>query len=181
MGKLQTSLTDMATKNIEFKPELGALIEILQSIEPKLLEIEKYNNELDRAEKTKPYIDLLNRGKELVERCSEISSWSIIKRSGYSDELTCYKADLLRFYQVQLQLEQSSDIKEMLVKLNRVSEVLDYVKGRSFVGKIILPGSTLTDAVIVPDELLTKDRPAVVLLPPGWFITATSPEIQGNE
>ncbi|KAK3002454.1 hypothetical protein RJ639_021406 [Escallonia herrerae] len=186
IGKLRTSVTDMATKNILFESELGALTEILQSIEPKLLEIEKYNKELDRAEKTKPYIDLLNKGKELVERCSEISPWSFFERSLYSDELTGYKADLLRFCQVELQLEQSSDIKEMLVKLNRVSEVLDYVKGPSFVGKFFLPGSTLTDRVIVPDstllkrkdEVLIKDGPAAVLLAPGWFGATTSPVIQ---
>ncbi|KAK2983303.1 hypothetical protein RJ640_011626 [Escallonia rubra] len=172
----------MATKNIHFESELGALKAILQSVERKFLEIEKHNKELGCAEKTKPNIDLLNKGKELVEKCSEISPLNFIERRRYSDELTGYKAALLSFCQVELQLEQSSDIKEMLMKLDRLDRISEVVKDWALFSPSLHPVIGPYSALLkCKDEVLIKDRPAAVLLATCRNGTATSPEIQESE
>ncbi|KAK3016707.1 hypothetical protein RJ639_005645, partial [Escallonia herrerae] len=174
ISKLQDIVIDVAIKNIYFKSDLESLVATLQSIKPKLLDIEKYNKELDRAENTKPYIDLLNKGKKLVQRCSTISSWNFVDRYRYSNKLIDYNADLLSFCQVKVQLEQSGDIKEILVKVNRVNEVLDHATGGSFVGGFG-EDRELMDQVFgldLPLEelkyiVLLKDSSVVLLSAPG--------------
>ncbi|KAK2965501.1 hypothetical protein RJ640_000349, partial [Escallonia rubra] len=161
-------------KNIYFESELDSLKATLQSIGPKLLDIEKHNKKLDRAEDTKPYIDLLKKGKKLVQRCSTIGSWNFLNRYRYSNKLIDYNADLLGFCQVEVQLDQSSDIKEILVKVNRFNDVLDHATGGSFVGGFG-EDRELMDQVFgldlplekLKDLVLLKDSSVVLLSAPG--------------
>ncbi|KAK2998199.1 hypothetical protein RJ639_024034 [Escallonia herrerae] len=193
IAELQTFVIDVAVKNIYFKSELESLKETLQSIEPNFRDIEKYNKVLDRAEKTEAFIDLLNKGKKLVQRCSTIGSWNVVNKYRYSDKLNEYNADLGRFCQVKVQLEQLGDIKEILVKVNRVNDVLDHAMGGSFVGGFG-EDRELMDRVFgldlplveLKEMVLLKDSSVVLLSAPGGCGKTTlakllcrDPKIQG--
>ncbi|KAK3004080.1 hypothetical protein RJ639_019024 [Escallonia herrerae] len=174
IAEIQKFVLDVAIKNIYFKSDLDSLVATLNSIEPNLLAIEKYNKELNRAEQTQPYIDLLNKGKKLVQRCSTIGSWNVGYRYRYSNKLINYNADLLSFCRVKVQLDQSSEIKEMLVKVNQAEDEGGYARGGSFLGGFG-EDRELMDKVFglelpleeLKDVVLLKDSSVVLLSAPG--------------
>ncbi|KAK2974281.1 hypothetical protein RJ640_016767 [Escallonia rubra] len=186
---------DVAVKNIYFTSDLNSLKATLQSIEPNLLDIEKHNKELDRAKNTKPYIDLLNKGKKLVQGCSEIDPSNVINRYRYSNKIVHYNADLQSFCKVKVQLEQSSDIKEIQVKMNRTTDMLEHLTGWSFGGGFGEDWE-LMDRVFgldlpleeLKEMVLHKESSVVLLSAPGGCGKTTlakmlcrDPKIQGNE
>ncbi|KAK2983306.1 hypothetical protein RJ640_011629, partial [Escallonia rubra] len=174
IAELQKIVLDVAIKNIYFKSDLDSLVATLKSIEPNLLDIEKYNKQLHRAEQTQPYIDVLNKGKKLVQRCSTIGSWNVCYRYRYSYKLTNYNADLLTFCRVKVQLDQSSDMKEILVKVNQAEGEGGYARCASFVGGFG-EDRELMDQVFgldlpleeLKDVVLLKDSSVVLLSAPG--------------
>ncbi|KAK3001869.1 hypothetical protein RJ639_021416 [Escallonia herrerae] len=194
IAEIQALVIKVALKNIYFKSDLAFLVAILHSIKPKLLGIEKQNKKLDRAEDTKPYIDLLNRGEKLVQRCSKIGSLNVFNRSTYSDKLREYNADLQKFCGINVQLEQSSDIKEIKVDLSQLKDMVEHQMGGSFVGGFG-EDLELMDRVFgldlqleeLKEMVLLKDSPVVLLSAPGGCGKTTlakmlcrDPTIQGE-
>ncbi|KAK2973515.1 hypothetical protein RJ640_002624, partial [Escallonia rubra] len=162
------SYESVKVKTIYFKSEWESLKETLESIETDFRDIEKHNKELYCAKNTKVLEDLLNKGKKLVQMCSETSSLNLINTYRYSHQLTEYNTALLSFCQVELQLEQSSETKEILIKVN---DLLGHAPRGNIGGGFLDSGGDSVFGLDLPLEKL-KD---LVLLKDSWVVLLSAP------
>ncbi|XP_062156398.1 probable disease resistance protein At5g66900 [Alnus glutinosa] len=85
-----------------FKSILKRLKSTLDSVKPLVEEIGCLNRQVGRREEdVKRLIEEMNKGKELVLKCSKISWWNCRKKSQYLSKLHELKEDIDRFFQVE--------------------------------------------------------------------------------
>ncbi|KAD4179621.1 hypothetical protein E3N88_28212 [Mikania micrantha] len=108
-----------------FKPELGQLQQTLERIAPIINDVMKLNQLLDRSkQQSAMFIDEIQDAEKLVRKCQKIKR-NFIKRFIYSLKLKDANNKLLKFFQLEVQADQSRDIKQTLVEVDGVRSRMD--------------------------------------------------------
>ena len=111
---------------IMFKSILKSLESTLDGIAPVVQEIKELSRDLDRPEKeTKSLIEKMEKGKELVLKCSKIKRWSwnyYFKAYFYAKKLKKLNSAIEKFCQINLTVQNARTVLEALTKVNLVLE-----------------------------------------------------------
>ncbi|XP_075636183.1 putative disease resistance protein At5g66900 [Castanea sativa] len=115
---------------IMFKSILKRLESTLDAISPQVQEIREFSKALDRPEKeTKSLIEEMEKGKELILKCSKIKRWSwnyCFKAYSYSIKLKKLNNAIEKFCQIDLTVQNTRTGLETLTKVNQITTaVLD--------------------------------------------------------
>ncbi|KAF3952397.1 hypothetical protein CMV_022039 [Castanea mollissima] len=110
---------------IMFKSILKSLESTLDAIAPQVQEIRELSKALDRPEKeTKSLIEKMEKGKELVLKCSKIKRWSwnyCFKAYSYSIKLKKLNNAIEKFCQINLTVQNTRTGFETLTKVNQIT------------------------------------------------------------
>ncbi|KAJ4714947.1 Disease resistance protein [Melia azedarach] len=128
-GELLKAVLEATKEAAVFKSRLKQLELTLRSVAPTLLEIQRLNKVLDRPEQeTKGLIEKLEQGQQLVQKCSKIK-WYSLKRCHYSKKIFELDRSVVRFFQIEVQLQQTRDDKEILKDLKEVHTLVKRISG----------------------------------------------------
>ncbi|CAN1759346.1 Probable disease resistance protein At5g66900 [Linum perenne] len=120
-GELLSAVKETLKKAIEFRSVLQDLQSTLESIIPLVQQIQGLNEKLGRNKsEMAAFVEEIQRGVQLVKKCSSIRWYTCWKRPRYRDKLKSLDEYLRNFCGLDLQLQQSVDIKETLVGVNLV-------------------------------------------------------------
>ncbi|KAD4179648.1 hypothetical protein E3N88_28239 [Mikania micrantha] len=124
-----TRLTDIvihvAKTTANFKPQLSQLQNTLQLIAPIIDDVVKLNQILDRSkQESAMFIDEIQDAEKLVEKCLKIKR-NFIKKYTHSLKLKDANNKLLRFFQLEVQADQSRDIKKTLAEVSDLKSRID--------------------------------------------------------
>uniref|UniRef100_A0A2P2JH99 Leucine-rich repeat-containing protein n=2 Tax=Rhizophora mucronata TaxID=61149 RepID=A0A2P2JH99_RHIMU len=112
----------VVNKNVMFKPTLKRLGDTLQSMTPKIKQIEQLNMELDRPkEEIQVLKAMMNRGRLLVLKCSTINRYNYIKKPFYTKKLLKLESSIRRYISIDLHLQHSVDQKETYAEVRQIS------------------------------------------------------------
>lgn len=121
ISKLLEIVIFVAETTANFKPQLKQLKITLERIGPIIDEIRELNRKLDRSKlESDMFVEEIQDARKLVHKCLKIKR-NLIKRFTHSLKLKDLNEKLLRFFQIEVQADQSRDIKQTLVEVNRVS------------------------------------------------------------
>ncbi|KAL5557095.1 hypothetical protein UlMin_039331 [Ulmus minor] len=163
---------------VKFKSILNKIKEKLESLKPLVDEISNMNNELDLPQKEMKRLELkMIQGVELVEACSDVKNWEVLKRRSCSKKLRAWEKSLQGPMEL-LKLQGVRDGKLILKymqgwdgRINKGSAApgdLMMVKGLCSVPDppLVIVGldDSLKDLKV---ELLVKDSSVLVLTGPG--------------
>ncbi|KAK6922999.1 Powdery mildew resistance protein, RPW8 domain [Dillenia turbinata] len=114
-SELWRVVSEEIKKTIYFKRILKKIESTLFAINPLIQNFQFLSMKLDKSkEETKFLIQQMREGKTLVEKCSKIRWW---KRSRYYEKLQDLDQNLLRFFQIDLQLINVRNGLETLVEV----------------------------------------------------------------
>ncbi|KAD4179632.1 hypothetical protein E3N88_28223 [Mikania micrantha] len=124
-----TRLTDIvihvAKTTANFKPQLSQLQNTLQLIASIIDDVVKLNQILDRSkQESAMFIDEIQDAEKLVEKCLKIKR-NFIKKYTHSLKLKDANNKLLRFFQLEVQADQSRDIKKTLAEVSDLKSRID--------------------------------------------------------
>ncbi|KAI7733220.1 hypothetical protein M8C21_006184, partial [Ambrosia artemisiifolia] len=105
-----------------FKPELSQLQQTLQTVTPIIQDVVKLNQILDHQ--SDMFIEQIQEAEKLVKKCLKIK-WNLFKKFTHSLKLKDVNNKLLRFFQLEVQADQTRDIKQTLVEVNDVKLRMD--------------------------------------------------------
>ncbi|XVF82120.1 hypothetical protein PTKIN_Ptkin16aG0019300 [Pterospermum kingtungense] len=86
--------------------------EVLEELQSTLLTIQPLV--LDKAYKMKQFEEIISEGHKLIGKCSTIPRWKFYKKKSYTNKLRALKRSLELFCQVNMQTQQTSDVKDTL-------------------------------------------------------------------
>ncbi|KAJ0097595.1 hypothetical protein Patl1_28768 [Pistacia atlantica] len=110
-GELLRAVLKEAGKAKYFKPQLEQLQSTLENNASVIQQIEKYNEKLDYPKcETQLMIEKIKEGEQIVRRCSTVK-WNIIKKIYYARKLIKMNSLIDRFFQVDMQAQQTRDNK----------------------------------------------------------------------
>ncbi|KAF8409999.1 hypothetical protein HHK36_002519 [Tetracentron sinense] len=174
-GELLKAILDVKDKAIHCKIYLERLESTLKRVIPLIEQINRLDQELlDRGRTdTDVLIGQLKEGKELVRKCSKLPFWNYYQKYRYSKRFLKLDASLLRFFQMDMQVEMWRDGKQLLVDLKEANRRLDGMNRGEITFQIGIQGwcsvpqiPTLTVGLDVPLKelkmLLFKDSISVL-------------------
>ncbi|XP_030472242.1 probable disease resistance protein At5g66900 [Syzygium oleosum] len=98
-----------------FGPQLKKINNTLSKIDPIIKDWDEYNRRLDRSlTDMRPIKALLNKGKNLVEKCSRINPLNVFQKYMHSKKLTKFDAEVLREFQIYIPLLNARNNSEIL-------------------------------------------------------------------
>ncbi|KAI7730024.1 hypothetical protein M8C21_019975 [Ambrosia artemisiifolia] len=125
VSKLSDAIIHVMKTTSQFRSKLTQLHQTITRINPIINEIQKLNQLLDRSkQETDMFIDQLKGAEKLVRKCEHIK-WNFYKRYTHSLELDDLNASLLRFFQIDVQLQEARDVKEVLVVVKDVQRRME--------------------------------------------------------
>ncbi|KAK9948813.1 hypothetical protein M0R45_004375 [Rubus argutus] len=117
-------IKEVVVKTSMFKPLLDELNSKIDALKPLIDEIDKYNKVLDRREKElKDFKMQMEKGPELIRKCSNISVWKSYKKYKYSNQLLELQNSLQNLLFI-LSVQQARDVKANLVATKNVENVV---------------------------------------------------------
>ncbi|KAJ0442226.1 putative powdery mildew resistance protein, RPW8 [Helianthus annuus] len=129
VSKLSDAIIHVMKTTSQFKSKLTQLQETVTRIKSIVDEIQKHNQVLDRPnQETELFIAQLKSAQDLVLKCEHIK-WNFYKRYRQSLKLDDLNASMLRFFQIDVQLQEARDVKEVLVVVKDVQNRMDRSSG----------------------------------------------------
>ncbi|XP_076947192.1 putative disease resistance protein At5g66910 [Bidens hawaiensis] len=123
--KLSEAVVFVAKTTANFKPELTQLQQTLQTVTPIINDVVRLNHILDRPNhQSAMFLDEIQDAQQLVHKCLKIKR-NLIKKFTHSLKLKDVNSKLLRFFQLQVQADQTRDIKQTLVEVSDVKQRMD--------------------------------------------------------
>ncbi|XP_031275572.1 probable disease resistance protein At5g66900 [Pistacia vera] len=182
-GELLRAVLKEAGKAKYFKPQLEQLQSTLENNVSVIQQIEKYNEKLDYPKcETQLMIEKIKEGEQIVRRCSTVK-WNIIKKTHYARKLIKMNSLIDRFFQVDMQAQQTRDNKEILLGMRDLQRSFTACNSNGSIGVkfsrdgIIRPCSVpnppeMTPGLDVPleelkRELLRDGKQVIVVSAPG--------------
>ncbi|ONH96594.1 hypothetical protein PRUPE_7G139200 [Prunus persica] len=107
-----------------FKPHLGNIKSTLDSLQPMIEEIEKYNSK----EGLENYTMQMEAGVNLVRKCSKVGVWRCCRKYRYTKKLDELDRCIQRLVDV-LKVQGIRDVRETLVSLRNIETVLHRIEG----------------------------------------------------
>ncbi|KAI3704366.1 hypothetical protein L1987_74584 [Smallanthus sonchifolius] len=121
-------VVEKTTQTARIKTLLQSLENTLKSIEPIFFESWRLSKVLDRPEKDITlFIIHLEKGKELVLKCSRINCWNVYQKFLYSSKLIQLNNELLKFFQIELQAKMMSTSMRSLIEIYDLAAKMDQV------------------------------------------------------
>ncbi|PRQ55606.1 putative powdery mildew resistance protein, RPW8 [Rosa chinensis] len=126
-------IKEAMVKSTMFKPLLVELYSIMNHLEPLVEEVGKYGRELNRREnELKDFKTQMEKGIELIHKCSNPNRLQIYKKYRYSKELLELKNFLQNLLSI-LSVQQARDVKEkylvaMKDEMNIMKDSLDELR-----------------------------------------------------
>ncbi|XP_068331931.1 probable disease resistance protein At5g66900 [Pyrus communis] len=127
MGALRTSfqmlfdaVKSVQEENTMFQHLLGDIKSTLDSLQPLIKDIEKYNSK----EGLQNYAIQMEEGAKLVQKCSKVGVW---RKHTYTKKLNQLDESLRRVFDV-LKLQGMRDVRETLVSLKSIQTVLSRIE-----------------------------------------------------
>ncbi|XP_048431273.1 probable disease resistance protein At5g66900 [Pyrus x bretschneideri] len=127
MGTLRTAFQMLfdAVKSVQeettmFKHLLGDIKSTLESLQPLIQEIEKYNSK----ERLKYFAVQMEKGADLVQKCSKVGVWGKCK---YAKKLHQLKKSLRRVFDA-LKLQGVRDAREALISLRNIETAFSRIE-----------------------------------------------------
>lgn len=140
LSVLSKTISHVIKKTWLFKSKLKRLQETIDKISPIFNDIEKLNQILDRPQQeTDSFIDQLKRAEVLVKECKKIKYLNVYMKYTLSSKLDELEESLLRFFQIEVQLHQARDTKEILVAVKDMHKRLDQRSSGSWLSGVPLP------------------------------------------
>lgn len=102
-GELLRAVLDTKSNADGFESDLNSLESTLKSISPIIEEIQTLKKQLNRPEELQDLIEHLNKGKELVRKCSKVNSCTSYKRAPYAKKLRELDVYISRFFHINMQ------------------------------------------------------------------------------
>ncbi|XP_044470000.1 probable disease resistance protein At5g66900 isoform X2 [Mangifera indica] len=182
-GELLRAVVEPKGKAKHFKPQLEQLESTLRNNAKVIEQIEKYNEILDHPRsETQLLKEKMQEGVLLVRRCSTVK-WNPIKKTRYADRLVKLNSLINRFFQVDMQAQQTRDTKEILLGMRDLqrsfiaSSSTGDISGKLDQDGIIRPCSVPDPPEITPGldvpleelkrELLRDGEQVIVVSAPG--------------
>ncbi|KAL6273770.1 hypothetical protein ACE6H2_024462 [Prunus campanulata] len=124
---------EVKDKTTVFKPLLGDLKSTLDSLKPLIEEIAKHNKVLDRPkEELENFRNQMEKGVELIRKCSKVRLWSSCKLYKYTDKLMGLDESLQKMLNI-LKVQVARDVKETLVSVKNIEGVIKKIEGSGLV------------------------------------------------
>ncbi|VVA09553.1 PREDICTED: probable [Prunus dulcis] len=124
---------EVKDKTTVFKPLLGDLKSTLDSLKPLIEEIAKHNKILDRPkEELENFRNQMEKGVELIHKCSKVRLWSSCKQYKYRDKLMGLDESLQKLLNI-LKVQVARDVKETLVSVKNIEAVIQKIEGSGLV------------------------------------------------
>ncbi|XP_022775219.1 probable disease resistance protein At5g66900 isoform X2 [Durio zibethinus] len=120
-GELVGAVVEAIKTAAMFRDVLEELNSTLLDIQPIIKDIESLNKGLDKEHETKQLIEIILKGNKLVSKCSNIQRWNFFKKTCYTYKLQRFKESLQLFCQIDLQIQQTRDIKDVLFGVKGLS------------------------------------------------------------
>lgn len=120
-GELLKAVVEASKTATQFRDVLAELKSTLSSIQPTINAIESLNIRYDREHETKPLMEIISRGEELVTQCVKIHRWNFSKKTCYTNKLRGLKEELKHFCEINMQTQQTRDIKEVLYNVEQLA------------------------------------------------------------
>lgn len=112
--ELLKAVLDVKGKTTAFRKILSDLESTLFSISPMIKEMEKFNRQLDCPdEQLNVFIQQLNNGKKLVDRCSQVICLNYYRKHQYTKQLRKLDESIRRFFGLFMQAHQTKDTLEI--------------------------------------------------------------------
>ncbi|KAK9076980.1 hypothetical protein SSX86_005315 [Deinandra increscens subsp. villosa] len=125
ISSLAAIVVNVAKQTANFKPQLSQLQLTLERIASIIKDLVKWNQILDRQkQETDMFREKIEAAEKLVQKCLKIK-WNLYKKFSHSSKLKDLNSELLRFFQLEAQADQSRDTKQTLVEVNYVSLKMD--------------------------------------------------------
>ncbi|KAK9054077.1 hypothetical protein SSX86_025153 [Deinandra increscens subsp. villosa] len=167
--ELMKAVASETNRTTKFRTILKRLDKTLRNIEPIMSGNGRLARVLDRPEKeTKMFIFHLENGKQMVLKCSRIKCWNVYKKFVHANKLIRLDHELLRFFQVELQVNLSARFRGLVLG-DEGDQVLSTVTKRAggFSSSCNVPG--LPDFIVGLDfhlrelkRMLLKDHDQVL-------------------
>ncbi|KAL3722208.1 hypothetical protein ACJRO7_034559 [Eucalyptus globulus] len=151
-NELFTVVKVVVVQTVGFGRQLKKIKNTLDKIEPIIRDWDKFNNQLDRNPKEmRPIEDLLNKGKELVRKCSSINRFNILKKYTHSNKLKAFNAELMGD-KLYIQLLGARNNSEMLWDVKEIGTgVKQLIRSSQENGGALKSGVGAAGNLAVPD------------------------------
>lgn len=158
-GELFKLVIEVAETTYLFKSRLNHIKKTLDSIGPVIKDISEFDNRLKRIGKdTDAFLEQLEAGIKLINKCSKIKPWNVVGKYEYSKKLAGLEKSLLWFMQVPVQVKLASNSMKTLVTVEGVDDKLDILLSKMSIlenggggGSCNVPG--------LPDLIVGLDKP----------------------
>ncbi|ONH96598.1 hypothetical protein PRUPE_7G139600 [Prunus persica] len=125
---LYDGLKELIGKNVIYKTLLKAIISRLDILHPLIKEIAKYNKDLDLPDKELENLKVgMEKGIELVHKCSKIRAWNIYKKYKYANKLLDWNESLLGLLDM-LNVQGIRDVKGSSVSVRNIEKVVSRIE-----------------------------------------------------
>ncbi|KAI6700109.1 hypothetical protein NL676_014433 [Syzygium grande] len=123
-SELFSLVKDVVKTVAAFGPQLKKIESTLSKIEPIITEIDEYNKRVYSPKETGTIKDLLDKGKGLVNKCLRIHPLNLCKKYTHSNKLTKFDAELLREFEICIQLLDARNNRQILWETSEVKELI---------------------------------------------------------
>ena len=126
---LHETVKNVISQALMFKSTLERLKSTLDGLAPVVEEIRQLSKTLRHPEnETKSLIEQMEKGTRLVVKCSKVQCWNYCFKAHYASELLELDEAIVRFCQVDMIVQNTRNVLETLVGVNRILENLDVKK-----------------------------------------------------
>lgn len=122
-------VTEVKDKTMMFRPLLGDLKSMLDSLKPLIEEIAQHNNVLvlpnEELEKFRIQMD---KGVEIVRKCSKVRAWTSYKKYNYTIRLIGLN-ESIRLQLSRLREQVAREVSETLASISNLKEAVKQIEG----------------------------------------------------
>ncbi|GMY10724.1 probable disease resistance protein At5g66900 [Fagus crenata] len=166
---LHETVKNVISQALMFKSTLERLKSTLDGLAPVVEEIRQLSKTLRHPEnETKSLIEQMEKGTKLVVKCSKVQCWNYCFKAHYASELLELDEAIVRFCQVDMVVQNTRNVLETLVGVNRILENLDVKKKHGILSCAVPRPPDFTVGLDLPlkelKTMLLKKEVSVLLL-----------------
>lgn len=122
---LYDGVKEITVRNIIFRSLLQDLKSTLESLQPLFQDIDQHNNLVDqcRPEELEELRSQMEKGVELVHKCSNVRNWNLYKKYKYDNKLVQLNESLQRLSN-NLNGQVARDVKVSMVSVKNIETIL---------------------------------------------------------
>nr|XP_028964745.1 uncharacterized protein LOC103451985 [Malus domestica]XP_028964748.1 uncharacterized protein LOC103451985 [Malus domestica] len=118
---------EVKDKNTAFKPLIENLMSTLDSLRPLMEDILEYRKLLDRQDECKNFRIQMEKGVELVHKCSKVGMWTGCKSYKYSNKIIGLDESLQILLGI-LRVQVARDVRETFISIRNIEAVIKRIE-----------------------------------------------------